>query len=31
MAADDLAMQEARASATMILTKLNRDYSVPAC
>ena len=30
MAADVLATQGARASATMILTKLNRDNSVPA-
>ena len=29
MAADDLATQEAWASATMILTKLTRDNSVP--
>ena len=30
MAADVLVTQGARASATMILTLLNRDYSVPA-
>ena len=29
MAADDLVMQGARASTTMILTKLNRNNSVP--
>ena len=31
MAADGLEMQGARASATMILTLLNQDNSVPAC
>ena len=30
MGADDLANQGAKASATMILTQLNRDNSVPA-
>ena len=29
MAADDLATQGARASATMMLTELNQDNSVP--
>ena len=30
MGADDLTTQGARALATMIMTKLNRDNSVPA-